>query len=98
MKHLFTRFIMPTLGALVTVTSLLWAGTTGKIAGTITDKTTKEALVGATVVVVGTQLGAVTDMNGDYTILNVSPEIHTVQISLLGYRRIVVGDVRVSID
>ncbi|HLP15272.1 MAG TPA: TonB-dependent receptor [Bacteroidota bacterium] len=98
MKHLFTRCILPALGVLVMATSVLWAGTTGKIAGTITDKSTKEPLVGAVVTVGGTQLGTVTDFNGHYTILNVSPELHTVQVSILGYRRVVVDDVRVSID
>ncbi|HLP16094.1 MAG TPA: carboxypeptidase-like regulatory domain-containing protein, partial [Bacteroidota bacterium] len=81
MKHLFTRCILPALGVLVMATSVLWAGTTGKIAGTITDKSTKEPLVGAVVTVGGTQLGTVTDFNGHYTILNVSPELHTVQVS-----------------
>ena len=40
------------------------AGTTGKIAGTIRDAQTKEALIGATVVVEGTRLGAATNIDG----------------------------------
>jgi len=45
----------------------LHAATWGKIAGRITDGRTKEPLLGANVIVTGTNLGAVTDLSGDYT-------------------------------
>ena len=39
--------------------TLVYAGTTGKIAGKIIDKATGEALIGANVLIVGTTMGAV---------------------------------------
>src|SRR5690606_19848821 len=46
---------------------------TGKIAGTITDAESGETLVGVNVLIEGTTQGSVTDVDGYYVILNVSP-------------------------
>ena len=51
----------------------IFAGTTGKISGTVVDKDTKEALIGANVFIKNTNLGAATDTEGRYTILQVPP-------------------------
>ena len=40
------------------------AGTTGKIAGKVTDGETGEALPGVNVIIEGTQLGSATDIEG----------------------------------
>ena len=74
------------------------AGTTGKIAGRVRDAKSGEALIGANVVLVGTTMGAATDLEGYYTILNIPPGKYTVIISSLGYTRKTVSDVAVSID
>jgi hypothetical protein len=66
----------------------IWAGTTGKIAGIITDKNTNEPLIGANIMIVGTSLGAATDIEGRYTIIRRSRQAHTrFQISYIGYAR-----------
>jgi len=74
------------------------AGTTGKIAGRITDKETGNPLPGVNVVVKGTYLGAATDLDGYYTILNIPPGIQTVEASMIGYTTVTVNEVRVRID
>lgn len=74
------------------------AGTTGKIAGRITDKETKEPLVGVNVVVKGTTLGATTDIDGYYVILHVPPGIQTIVASMVGYATVTVSDIEVRID
>ncbi|MBN1782554.1 TonB-dependent receptor [bacterium] len=76
----------------------LWSGTTGKIAGTVTDKETGEPLPGANVVVSGTSLGAAADINGQYTILQIPPGVYDVSVSVIGYARTTIQDVRVRID
>jgi outer membrane receptor protein involved in Fe transport len=63
----------------------LLAGTTGKLSGRVVDAK-KEGLPSANVLIVGTTLGAVTDMEGYYTILNIPPGTYSVQIRLVGYR------------
>ncbi|MGC8652866.1 MAG: TonB-dependent receptor [Candidatus Kryptoniota bacterium] len=75
-----------------------FAGDTGKISGTVVDASTKEPLVGASVQIVGTSLGAATDLDGRFTILNIQPGVYVVRASAVGYRTEEVRNVRVSID
>ncbi len=75
-----------------------FAGTTGKIMGVITDSETGESLVGVNVVINGTNLGAATDVDGSYVILNVPPGVYTLTISYLGYQSVEVKNVRVNVD
>ncbi|MBD3374129.1 TonB-dependent receptor [candidate division KSB1 bacterium] len=70
---------------------------TGKIAGVITDAETKEPLIGANVIIQGTQLGAATDLKGWYVILNVPPGKYTLNIRYIGYQNVTVKDVQVNI-
>jgi outer membrane receptor protein involved in Fe transport len=81
-----------------TLTFNLLAGTTGKIAGKITDATTGEALPSVNIMVHGTQLGAITDINGNYVILNVPPGVYTVSVSMISYRKQDLKDIRVNVD
>ncbi len=78
--------------------AMAFAGTTGKIAGKVTDKETGEPMPGANVVVVGTTLGAATDINGEYFILNVPPGSYDVRASVIGYTQMVEKGVRVNAD
>ncbi len=71
---------------------------TGKIAGTVRDKTTGDALVGANVAVKGTSFGASTDIDGHFFILRVPPGIHDIQVTSVGYQSVTVKGVRVQID
>ena len=77
---------------------VLFAGTTGKISGRVTDKETGEPLIGANVMVDGTPLGAATDTDGNYFILQVSPGTYTVRFTMIGYKTLVMNDVRIRVD
>lgn len=61
------------------------AGTTGKIAGKVVDAETGEPLPGANVYIEETSMGAATDMNGDFFILNVYPGVYDVTAQYMGY-------------
>jgi len=63
--------------------SILFAGSTGKVAGNIKDKTTGEPLIGTNVILEGTTLGGSTDINGHYTIINIPPGTYTVIASMV---------------
>jgi hypothetical protein len=76
----------------------LFGQTAGKVRGTVTDVGTGEALVGANVLIDGTSLGAATDENGEYFILNVAPGTYTMRAQLIGYAEDVESDIRVYID
>lgn len=78
--------------------SLLFAGTTGKIAGKVTDSKTKEGIPSAVVTIVGTTLGAATDFEGNYVIVNVPPGTYSVSISYIGYQPTKVNNVGVNVD
>ena len=77
--------------------ALLLGGTTGKIAGRVTDPK-KESLPNANVVVAGTTLGTVTDIDGYYAILNLPPGRYDVQFRLVGYRASTVKGVEVTVN
>jgi len=93
------RMLMLTCVALIfAFTSVIFAGTTGKIAGKVVDKRTGEPLPGAVVQLEGTTIGAQTNTNGEYVIINVPPKTYTARISLVGYVSQIVTDVRVVTD
>ncbi len=70
--------------------ALLWvpaaqAQETGTITGVVTDSTSGQTLPGVNVVIVGTQQGAATGADGEYTISGVEPGSYTVQASFVGF-------------
>lgn len=73
------------------------AGTTGKISGRLTDKA-RQPLAGANVVVLGAPLGAATDADGRYAILNVPAGTVSVRFQLIGYKALTMTDVVVTAD
>ncbi|MBN1153403.1 carboxypeptidase-like regulatory domain-containing protein, partial [candidate division KSB1 bacterium] len=76
----------------------VFAGTTGKIMGTVTDKETGEPLIGCNVMVKETNLGAATDMNGKFVILQVPPGNFDVVVHYMGYHSVTMTGVNVRVD
>ncbi|NOY88042.1 MAG: TonB-dependent receptor plug domain-containing protein, partial [FCB group bacterium] len=91
-------FLLWIVGSLTILPVNLFAAATGTIKGIMTDKETKEPVIGASVMVVGTKLGAVTDINGRYAITRVDPGTYTIKISHLEYVTQTVTDVKVQTD
>jgi outer membrane receptor protein involved in Fe transport len=97
--RLFARspFIILNIGILtVLLSSMLSAQTTGKISGIITDAQTGEPLIGVNVVVMGTSLGAATDIEGSFFIINIPAGKYNIQISMVGYEKIIQRDIVVN--
>lgn len=69
---------------------------TGTIRGTIKDAKTKDPLIGATVMVDGTQIGAAADVDGSFVLNNVPAGNHKVIISFVSYKTKEIPDVRVE--
>ncbi len=78
--------------------STLKSGTTGKITGHIQDASTGEGLAGANIIIEGTYMGAATDLEGYYVILNVPPSVYDVKVMMIGYTTVRSTGARVSID
>jgi outer membrane receptor protein involved in Fe transport len=78
-------------------TTDLQAGTKGKIAGTVVDES-GETLIGVQVFIEGTTRGALTDIDGKYTIINLDPGIYTVVFRYIGFATVRVENVEVIVD
>lgn len=71
------------------------AGNRGTIRGTVVDKD-GNPVVGAAVKVLGTQMGAVTDLRGKFELKNVPTRSLTIEISCLSYRTMRINEVKVT--
>ena len=101
MKGSIARWTLP-LGLAATMAALLgttaFAGTTGKIVGRAFDSETGEILIGATIFIEGTKLGALTGEDGRFQLLNLEAGEYTIRARMLGYRDYVVRELSVLPD
>ena len=79
MKHVFLHIVMMLLWGAVA------AQNTGVLVGTVRDKQTQELLVGVTIRLDGTELGALSDGQGNFRIANIPPRSYNVTANYLGY-------------
>ncbi len=84
--------------ALLLAAQLLLAGTSGKITGRVIDQESMSPLIGCNIVVLGITMGAATNTNGDYLILNVPPGNYTLRAMMIGYASVNMTDVEVVAD
>ena len=90
--------ILKPITILCVLAGMLFAGQTGKISGRVTDSQSGEALAGCNVLVQGTSMGAATDANGEYFIINLSPGSYYLAFSMIGYASYTAEGVQVNID
>ncbi|MBN2009786.1 TonB-dependent receptor [candidate division KSB1 bacterium] len=98
---MFHKKLIVTMLCLFTLLSgsqLVMAGVSGKIIGSVIEKSTGEPLPGANIYIEGTTIGAASDVNGKFVILNVAPGVYDVTASMIGYAKLTVSAVRVRID
>jgi len=69
----------------LTLQCSLLAQTTGTLRGTVTDARTGEPLIGATVLVLQSDYGVATDVDGRFEISGIPVETYNVQASYVGY-------------
>jgi outer membrane receptor protein involved in Fe transport len=81
----FSLFLVSSAGAQV-----------GKIAGRVLAAVTGESLIGVNVVLDGTTQGTVTDLDGNYIIVNVRPGDYTILFSYIGFASQRINEVRVT--
>ncbi|MEM9665650.1 MAG: TonB-dependent receptor, partial [Bacteroidota bacterium] len=71
----------------------------GKIAGTVTDAASGEPLPGVNIFLVDSDgQGTATDLDGNYTILQVRPGTYSVRFTFIGFANQVVENVQVEVD
>jgi len=83
----FIRQLVGAAGAVVLLVCAVSAGAAqqGAIAGRVTDRVTQQPVVGAEVLVLGTNLGGRAGQDGRYRISNISAGQYTLQVRLIGY-------------
>ncbi len=89
---------MKTFLALLVFSGSVFAGTTGILEGSITDKRTGESLPGVNISVVGTQQGTATGEDGRYELQNVRAGTYDVRCSLIGYKTYLIKNVIINPD
>lgn len=68
----------------------------GKLTGKISDTKSSETLIGATVLIQGTNMGAATNVNGDYVVNNIPAGTYTVLVRYVGYQNKLISDVQIK--
>lgn len=81
---------------LVLSINILAQNGTGEITGSVRDAITKQPLIGANIVLVGTNFGAATDINGKYSIKNIPADMYQIRASIIGYNSKIKTDVAVQ--
>ncbi|MBK7981875.1 MAG: TonB-dependent receptor [Ignavibacteriae bacterium] len=85
------------------------ASAVGKISGKIVDSQTKDELIGVNIIITDVwqndspvpltqSIGAATDVEGNYVLLNLNPGEYSVKISMVGYSTKIIQRVKVSIN
>lgn len=84
------------LFGLLFAASVTLAQSAGQIVGKVIDKITKQPIPGVNILVVDTQFGAASDLNGNYEISNVPIGNYQLRASAIGYSTITRVDVIVN--
>ena len=83
--------------SLIFVFQFILAGTTGKISGKVVDEK-NQPLIGCNIIIKGTSLGAATNLEGEYFIINVPPGSYNISASMIGYGTVIIEGTQVMVD
>jgi len=99
MKHIRLLLVVLVIVIFVSLNIFAQSGrVTGKIDGIISDQDNGEPLIGVNIILANSNIGATTDVDGYYLILNVPAGTYTVEYSYVGYSTKRFSDVVVSPD
>ena len=70
--------------------------TTATIKGSVKDKKDGSELIGVSVMIKGTSMGAATDYNGEFIIKNVKPGEYNIEVSYIGYSKSLLTGIKVK--
>lgn len=75
--------------------SVSWCQAQGVITGTVVDKKTQEAVIGAAILIENTTTGAATDVDGRFSISQVKTGKYNLKVSCMSYSPVIVTGVQV---
>jgi outer membrane receptor protein involved in Fe transport len=93
------RHTLQLRGAVIATCILISGGgfsQTGKISGRVLDGKTGETLPGAAVIVQGTSIGTATDLDGKYTLPEITAGIYTLEIRFVSYATKLIPGIKVN--
>jgi outer membrane receptor protein involved in Fe transport len=68
----------------------------GSLQGKVIDQETGETLIGATVTIIGTYKGALTDLDGNYLIQDIKPGDYSVKFTYIGYTEKIFNGIKIK--
>jgi outer membrane receptor protein involved in Fe transport len=80
------------------LSSALFGGITGKISGKVIDAQSGYPLIGVNIVILGNDVGTVTNQSGLFSIINIEPGTYSVQSSMIGYAEVTMTQVDVVMN
>ncbi|MBM4157378.1 MAG: TonB-dependent receptor [Ignavibacteria bacterium] len=97
--NIFTKIISLLIFALLCFFSIdAMSQSTGSIGGDVVDITNGVPLEGATIKIVGSNMGAISDAGGEFVILNVDVGTYDLEVTYIGYDKKMITGVKVSVD
>jgi hypothetical protein len=95
-EHFLFKIIFGTLIFCSSVTYAQKEVRVGTVNGSLRDKNTQEALIGATVTLESTNLGVAADIEGNFSLKNVPVKSYNIRASFVGYKTLVRYNVSVT--
>jgi outer membrane receptor protein involved in Fe transport len=98
MSSIRTRFLLKSafLFFLTGVMSVLHAQS-GRLEGTVRDARTGEPLTGVNILIEELTIGAASNLNGYFSVINIRPGSYTVRATYIGFTTVTLTDVRINI-
>lgn len=91
-----TKGLLCLIATLLTLQIFAQSGSSVKLSGKVTDASTTSAVVGATVLLAGTNAGTKTDVEGNFFISVTAGKVYTIEITSVGYQKKIVNDINAS--
>ena len=70
-------------------------GSNGKLVGTIVQKSDNSPAVGVNIILVDTYLGAASDEQGKFVVLNIPPGTYSVRADAIGFAPVIIKNIRI---
>lgn len=78
------------------VSNFVNAQSKGSISGKVKDESNNDVLIGANILVIGTNLGASTDLDGNYFIKGLEPGEYSIKVSYISYNSVIIEKIKVN--
>jgi hypothetical protein len=82
--------------SIIFLSTTIFAQQKGSISGVIKDESNNDILIGANILIAGTNIGASTDLDGYYSIKGLNPGLYDLKISYISYNNVTVEKVKVE--